>query len=175
MLRGKRIGFMLAVCMFVLGIQEIVAQGVHPEVQVKIDSLQQWIQTELQTKGTIDQAALEDWNKRIREAQERLAREGTSKGGLIPGESKAEVKTFSGFVGTSFRVPEGKRWEVRKVTVSGGLGEYQILVTSLRFDRPLDAGAVLSTPSFTAEASLVTEDQSTPMYTFEILEYDVSK
>ncbi len=158
-----------------LSVQGGFAQGVHPEVQAKIDSLQQWIQTELQTKGTIDQAVMEDWNKRIRDTQERLSREGSSARGLISGESKAEVKTFSGFVGTSFKVPEGKRWEVRKVTVSGGMGEYQILVTSIRFERPLNAGEVLTTPSFSAEASLVSEDQSTPMYTFEILEYDVSK
>lgn len=166
---------MLSICLYMFGMQVHFAQGVHPEVQAKIDSLQQWIQTELQTNGSIDQAILEDWNKRIRAAQDRLSREGMAKSGLVPGESKAEVKTFSGFVGTSFRVPEGKRWEVRKVTVSGGMGEYQILVTSLRFNKPLDAGEVLTTPSFTAEASLVTEDQSTPMYTFEILEYDVSK
>lgn len=150
----------------------VKAQGVHPEVQAKIDSLQQWIQHELQTKGSIDQAELEAWNAKIRETQERIAAGATDVQAGGSRESRAEVKTFSGFVGTSFRVPAGKRWEVRKITVSGGMGEYQILVTSIRYTKPLEAGEILATPSYSAEAALISDDQSSPMYTFEILEYD---
>jgi len=82
---------------------------------------------------------------------------------------------MSGYVGTSFQVPVGKQWKIRKVTCSAGLGEYQILVKSIPFPSPLNPGETLKTPSFSAEAALLTEDQTEIIYTFEIMEFQIGQ
>jgi hypothetical protein len=156
-----------------LFLSNLTAQGVHPEVQAQIDSLQAWIQTEINEKGSVDQEELAAWNNRIRETQERIAREGSAAKPSAGLDSRVELKTFTGFVGTSFTVPEGKAWKVRKITVSGGLGEYQILVTSVSYDKLLQSGDILSTPAFSSEAALISDDQSNAMYTYEIMEFDI--
>jgi len=168
--RFSRLSFII-VCF--LGIKAISAQGVHPEVQEQIDSLQAWIQREVAEKGTVNQEELAVWNERIRQTQERIAREGSAAAVSSGLDSRVELKTFTGFVGTSFRVPEGKAWKVRKITVSGGLGEYQILVTSISYDKLLQAGDILATPTFSSEAALISDDQSNAMYTYEIMEFDL--
>ena len=85
------------------------------------------------------------------------------------------MKTMSGYVGTSFQVPVGKQWKIRKVTCSAGLGEYQILVKSISFPSTLKPGETLKTPSFSAEAALLTEDQTEIIYTFEIMEFQIGQ
>jgi hypothetical protein len=154
----------------------VSAQGVHPEVQAKIDSLQSWI-TERVSKGeSIDPLVLESWNQRIRKAQEDLKNTPPSEMGIQPNSGPAaEMKTMSGYVGTSFQVPAGKQWKIRKVTCSAGLGEYQILVKSIPFPTVLNPGETLKTPSFSSEATLLTEDQTEIIYTFEILEFQIGQ
>jgi hypothetical protein len=152
------------------------AQGVHPEVQSKIDSLQAWISERVSKGESIDPALLENWNRRIRETQEKLKNTPASEQGIqAPSGPAAEMKTMSGYVGTSFQVPVGKQWKIRKVTCSAGLGEYQILVKSIPFPSPLNPGETLKTPSFSAEAALLTEDQTEIIYTFEIMEFQIGQ
>jgi len=152
------------------------AQGVHPEVQAKIDSLQAWI-TEKATKGeSIDPQILENWNLRIRKAQDNLKNSPPSEMGIQPNTGPAaEMKTMSGYVGTSFQVPTGKQWKIRKVTCSSGLGEYQILVKSISFPSVLNPGETLKTPTFSSEAALLSEDQTEIIYTFEIMEFQIGQ
>jgi len=152
------------------------AQGVHPEVQAKIDSLQAWITDRVSKGESIDPLVLESWNQRIRKAQDDLKNSPPSEMGIQPHSGPgAEMKTMSGYVGTSFQVPEGKQWKIRKVTCSAGLGEYQILVKSIPFPSVLNPGETLKTPSFSAEAALLTEDQTEIIYTFEILEFQIGQ
>lgn len=152
------------------------AQGVHPEVQAKIDSLQAWITDRVSKGESIDPLVLESWNQRIRKAQDDLKNSPPSEMGIQPHSGPAaEMKTMSGYVGTSFQVPMGKQWKIRKVTCSAGLGEYQILVKSVPFPDVLNPMETLKTPSFSAEAALLTEDQTEIIYTFEIMEYQIGQ
>lgn len=152
------------------------AQGVHPEVQAKIDSLQAWITDRVSKGESIDPLVLESWNQRIRKAQDDLKNSPPSEMGIQPHSGPgAEMKTMSGYVGTSFQVPVGKQWKIRKVTCSAGLGEYQILVKSIPFPSVLNPGETLKTPSFSSEAALLTEDQTEIIYTFEILEFQIGQ
>ena len=153
-----------------LGLTDVsFSQGVHPEVQAQIDSLQNWIEKQISVHGSIDQNELSSWNEKIRQTQARISQEGVRSNSLNP---DARERVFSGLLGTSFTVPEGKKWQVRKVTVSAGLGEYQVLVTSIRFPDIMSPGEVLRTPSFCSEGSLLAEDASSLMYTFHVLEFD---
>jgi hypothetical protein len=158
------------------GFAPLSAQGVHPEVQAKIDSLQAWITDRVSKGESLDPLELESWNQRIRKAQDELKNSPPSEMGIQPHSGPgAEMKTMSGYVGTSFQVPVGKQWKIRKVTCSAGLGEYQILVKSIPFPSVLNPGETLKTPSFSSEAALLTEDQTEIIYTFEILEFQIGQ
>ncbi|MBM3171959.1 MAG: hypothetical protein FJZ75_10165, partial [Bacteroidetes bacterium] len=60
------------------------AQGVHPEVQAKIDSLQAWITDRVSKGESIDPLVLESWNQRIRKAQDDLKNSPPSEMGIQP-------------------------------------------------------------------------------------------
>lgn len=167
----RKISFV--VCVFTLFLTaELYSQNIAPSVQAKIDSLNAWMQEQLATSGTIDTAELQKWNVKIREEQKRVKE--SQMADTNPGEPKdARIKKFSGYVGTAFTVPEKKMWRVKRVTVSAGLGEYSVLVTSVKFDQDYRAGDVIFTPGFSSEAALLTQDQTTVLYAFEIMEFDV--
>ncbi len=77
--------------------------------------------------------------------------------------------TKQSMAGSSFIVPAGKIWTVKKLYVNDG-GSYNILVTSIKFERSLKEGEKLFTPTWCAEAELLHGDKSGFSYIYKILE-----
>lgn len=120
--------------------------------------------------GRIDTAALAKWNEEIHREQEKVKQDTAGSTKDEAGFAETQVKIVSGYVGSSFAVPEGKTWQVKRVTVSNGMGLYNILVQSVIFEEIYKAGAILYMPGFSSEAALLTEDRSSVLYHFEIME-----
>lgn len=85
-------------------------------------------------------------------------------------EGKEIVK--QGVAGSSYIVPEGKKWTVLKMYVNSG-SSYNILVTSIKFSNPLLPGQKVQFPSWCAEGELLNSDQMTNMYMVRILEENI--
>lgn len=151
-----------------------VGQNISPSVQQKIDSLQTWMKQEIALKGTVDTVELRRWNERIREEQDRVKNDPDQLKLNEEDPKETRVIKFSGYIGASFTVPQGKKWKVKKLTVSSGMGEYNILVRSVTLKEEYTAGDIINTPGFTAEAALLTEDQSNVLYIYEIIEVDLN-
>jgi hypothetical protein len=139
------------------------AQGLTPQQQQKVDSLIQWINRQAKEGKTPDPHYIDSVNKVIRDLNPQAVSE----------QKKTTADTVEitkqSIAGSSFTVPEGKRWTVRRVYVNDG-GSYNILVTSVRFDKPLSAGEKLFAPTWTAEAELLSGNKATFTYIFRICE-----
>jgi len=72
--------------------------------------------------------------------------------------------------GNTITVPAGVKWKVKNVTCQTGIGEYSILVTSVKFKDEYLPGERISMPGLTPEASLLTSDMSAVTYNFKIIE-----
>ncbi len=143
-------------------------QGMTPQQQAKVDSLMSWIKAQHMSGKPIDQKKIDSANAAIRamapaqtKTNDTLAKPG---GGEITKQSMA---------GTSFTVPAGKQWVVKRVYVNNG-GSYNIL-TSLKFDKPYKEGEKLFVPLYSAEAELLNGDKSSFFYIFKIEETNLKK
>ena len=76
--------------------------------------------------------------------------------------------------GSGFTVPAGKIWRVKSLYVTDG-GSYNIIVTSVKFEKPFSEGEKISTPGWTAEGELLNGDQTGFFYIFKIEESDSKK
>jgi len=152
----------------------ISAQNISPDIQYKIDSISAWITKQYESNGTIDQKVLDSMNQSIREAQKRLSVANSQCDGKSKSQSdnKEEGKIIirDMMPGSVFTVPEGVVWKIKRVSCKSDMGSYSVLVTSVKFKEQYEAGEKISMPAFTSEASLLSEDTSSVIYKFEIIE-----
>ena len=165
---------MMLMCIgFILTPYHIYAQGVSPEVQLRIDSLNKWVQMQLKTTGAIDQKKLDSLNADIRLFQQEEKK--NAKEDRTGKQSSAEkIISKQGMVGTTFSVPSSRIWKVKRVFVSDN-GGHNILVTSVRFPSEYHAGEKINVPAWTAESNLLGADMGSLNYIFEIIESEIIK
>jgi hypothetical protein len=163
-------GFVLAFVLFCFS-SSLFSQGASPQQQAKIDSLMSYINLQLQQGKIPDQKYIDSSNAVIRSMNVQVAVKDST--GKTPSDSIKEI-TKQSIAGSSFTVPPGKIWRVKRLYVNDG-GSYNILVTSIKFDKPLAEGEKLFTPSWVAEAELLDGDQSGFSYVFKIEESDSRK
>lgn len=147
------------------------AQGTTPQQQAKIDSLMSYINLQLLEGKSPDQKYIDSTNAVIRSMNANVAV--TDSTGNSAADSVKEI-TKQSMAGSSFTVPAGKVWLVKKLYVNDG-GSYNVLVTSVKFEQVLKEGEKLFTPSWTAEGELLNGDQSGFTYIFKIEETDSVK
>ncbi len=147
------------------------AQGATPQQQEKIDSLMSYINLQLLEGKVPDQKYIDSTNAVIRSMNVNMAVNDST--GNSAADSLNEI-TRQSMTGSSFTVPPGKVWRVKKLYVNDG-GSYNVLVTSVKFDKAFNAGEKLFTPSWTAEGELLNGDQSGFSYIFKIEEAESGK
>ena len=171
--------FLIFYIIFVLSLSsvsmaEIKAQNIDPTIQAKIDSLNIWIKKQIETTGTIDQKQLDSMNQLIKEAQLNLNVKTNNVGNenIIEKQQQETGKLIirDMMPGSTFIVPEGVKWKIKRISCKTEMGGYSVLVTSIKLKELYEAGEKISMPAFTPEASLLTEDSSSVIYTFEIFE-----
>jgi hypothetical protein len=147
------------------------AQGMDPEIQRMTDELIRWTQEQFEKYGSVDPQKLDSMNLMIRQRQDELA----SGGGRTEPVSATEGKEIivPMINSTQMKVPPGKIWKVKHLTCQAGIGEYSVLVTSVKFREQYAEGENITVPAFTPEASLLTSDMSTVTYHFKIIETEI--
>lgn len=79
-------------------------------------------------------------------------------------------------VGNCITVPANKKWKIKRVFVTNGIGGgYNILIGSDNYKNEYYAGEKIYAPAWSAESSLLTEDGSTVSYILEIVEENFNK
>lgn len=71
--------------------------------------------------------------------------------------------------GGSITVPSSKTWQVKNIYVNNG-GSYNILVTSIKYNKPLAEGSKIYSPTWCAEAELIGSDITSLTYIYIIEE-----
>jgi len=154
--------------------QALKSQSIEPAIQAKIDSLNTWIKLQLETTGQIDKYILDSLNHNIREAQNRInSSTYIASGSNNESDEKTIMKDM--MPGSVFTVPQGVKWRIKRISCKTDMGGYSVLVTSVKFKEFYSQGEQISMPAFTSEASLLTEDTSSVIYTFEIIESTIHK
>ena len=139
----------------------------RPQGQVMLDSMNRWMQIELQTKGTIDTAKLAKFNAAIRET-EAENKKATPASAPIEG---GKVITKELIAGAMLTVPEGVEWRVQHLYLKDDKSGYRIVMKSDSFQKNYHSGEKLRAPGYPAELALIDEsDGITATYIFEILE-----
>lgn len=149
----------------------LFSQGTTPAQQAKIDSLTAYIKLQLLEGKTPDQKYIDSTNAVIRSMNTPAAAHDSA---VTAATDSVREITRQSMAGTSFTVPPGKVWLVKRVYVNDG-GSYNVLVTSVKFEKPLHEGELLFTPSWSAEGALLNGDQSGFFYIFKIEESDARK
>jgi hypothetical protein len=145
---------------------QLAAQGLTPEQMVKLDSLRLWIDTQVKSGKPLDQKKLDSMNLVIRNMKPK----NTVPDSLFSTNGKEIVKQT--LAGGAFTVPNGKKWTVTRIYVNDG-GSYNVLVTSMKFPKPLLSGEKIQCPSWCAEGELLNKDQVSMNYIFKIIEEDL--
>jgi hypothetical protein len=148
----------------------IQAQSMDPEIQQMTDELLKWTQQQFEKNGSVDQKKLDSMNTRIRLKQEEIAARKKQAPAVADSAVGEKLITVELTQGGMLSVPEGKIWKVKQATCSAGIGEYKILVGSVTFKDEYGPGEKIIMPAYTPEASLLTEDFSSIIYTFNIIE-----
>jgi hypothetical protein len=147
------------------------SQDVDPEIQQMTQEVIKWTQEQFQKYGAVDQRKLDSMNMKIREKQIELNTKKVVT--LHAGDTvSGKVIHVAMVQSTTLTVPEGKMWKVKRVTCQTGMGDYNILVNSVKFKEQYKAGEKIIMPAFTPEASLLTSDMSVISYNFEIIEIE---
>jgi hypothetical protein len=150
----------------------VFSQEVNPEIQQMTQEVIKWTQEQFQKYGTIDQRKLDSMNLKIREKQNELNSKkvvNLQAGDTVSGKVIHVAMTQ----GNIITVPEGKIWKVKRVTCQMGMGEYSVLVNSVKFKEKYLAGEKIVMPAFTPEASLLTSEMNVISYNFDIIESDI--
>jgi hypothetical protein len=160
-------GFLLAFVLFCFS-SALFSQGTTPQQQAKIDSLMSYISLTMKEGKVPDQRYIDSMNVVIRSMNQQVVVK-DSTGKIIPDSIKEITK--QSLAGSGLTVPAGKTWRVKRLYVNDG-GSYNILVTSVKFDKPFAEGEKLVAPGWTAEAELLGGDQTGFFYIFKIEESD---
>ena len=147
------------------------SQGMTPLQQAKVDSLLQWINLQHLNGKPIDQHHIDSVNQVVRAMNVPVKKFDTSSVSKKEGVNMIEKQ---GMVGTNFTVPENTIWLIKRVYCNDG-GSYNVLVTSIKYDKPLMAGEKLFVPTWTAEAELLNKKSTTFNYIFKIEEFTSKK
>ncbi len=187
--RNAGVCLLLILCKGLLCCAQITAED-----QQKINIIQGWVQEQLKQGKQPTQEQMDSINKasppqpspllcrdKLREGDARAqAKQQDSAGGkALPfgkGGDGLSVITKQCMVGGSLSVPENKRWKIKRVFVTNGIGGgYNILTTSIKFKEEYKSGEKITAPNWSAESSLLTEDASTVSYIFEIEETEMKR
>lgn len=162
--------FILAFILFCFS-APLFSQGTTPQQQAKIDSLMIYVNLQMKEGKVPDQRYVDSCNAVIRSMNVCI----TVKDSLTAtvADSTKEI-TKQNLAGSCLTVPEGKIWKVKRVYVNDG-GSNNILVTSVKFEKPLSAGEKICAPGWTAEGELLNGDQTGFNYIFRIEESDFKK
>ena len=147
------------------------SQGMTAQQQLKVDSLLQWINLQQVNGKPIDQHHIDSVNQVIRAMNVPVKKSDTSSVSKKDGVNMIEKQ---GMVGTSFTVPENTIWLVKRVYCNDG-GSYNVLVTSIKYDKPLMAGEKIFVPTWSAESELLNKKSTTFNYIFKIEEFTSKK
>lgn len=146
------------------------AQTISETDRQKINAVNAWLQQQIQEGKTPTPAQMDSVNKAVNELfKEPSAHTDT----VSTTDHSGTLITKSCTAGGAITVPENKVWKVQRIFVTEGIGGYNILVTSIKYDPPLHAGEKLTAPSWSAESSLLAKDGTTVSYIFEIQETEM--
>lgn len=149
-------GFSITFVLFCFS-SALFSQGITPQQQGKIDSLLTYIGLR-QMEGEIpDQKYIDSVNLVIRN-MDPSQKVNDFVGKAIVDSTKKEIRKQS-IAGSSFTVPAGKTWRVKRVYVNDG-GSANVLVTSVKFDKLFIPGEKIYAPTWLAEAELLNEDSA---------------
>ncbi|MEI6766620.1 MAG: hypothetical protein WCM76_13385 [Bacteroidota bacterium] len=151
----------------------IKAQSMDPEIQQMTDELLKWTQQQFEKNGSVDQHKLDSMNTRIRLKQDEITARKMQAPSVADSAKGEKLITVELTQGGMLTVPEGKIWKVKQATCSSGMGEYKILVGSVKFKEEYGPGEKIIMPAYTPEASLLTEDFSSIIYSFNIIERSI--
>jgi hypothetical protein len=148
---------------------QALSQDIDPVIQQMTQNLVSWTQEQFRLYGKVDQVKLDSMNQviRNRQAEIELQKKETQAAMDTTGSKQIRVTMQQGNVIT---VPQGKRWKVKHVTCQTGIGDYSVLVTSVKFKDSYAEGEKIVMPAFTPEANLLTSDMSEISYNFVIIE-----
>lgn len=146
------------------------AQTISETDQQKINAVNAWLQQQIQLGLTPTPLQMDSVNKAVNEQFKGTAQNANT---LSASDQTGPFFTKHCNAGGSITVPEKKIWRVKRVFVTENIGGYNILVTSVKYEKPLRAGEKLTAPSWSAESSLVTKDGTTVHYIFEIEETEL--
>lgn len=159
------------IAVWILATGGLKAQNMDPEIQQMTDALIKWTQEQFTLFGKVDHHKLDSMNQLIRLRQEELA--ARTQGNAPAADSNAREINVTMINSSLLVVPEGKIWKVKHVTCQTGLGDYNILVTSVKFREQYLPGESITMPAFTPEAALLTSDMSEVTYNFKIIEKEI--
>jgi hypothetical protein len=142
----------------------LFSQSITPQQQAKIDSLSSYIHLQLSQGKVPDQQYIDSVNAVIRKMNSVTPQDSTA----IASDS-VKLITKQSLAGSTFTVPAGKTWKVKRVYVNDG-GSYNILVTSVKYEKVLAEGEKIIVPSWTAEAELLGGDKSSFFYIYQLEE-----
>jgi hypothetical protein len=162
----------LCTFLWLLTTPESDAQTLDPEIQQMTQELIAWTQQQFELYGAVDQQKLDSMNQRIRDRQAELDAEQKA---LIQRSDSVGEKLIRRVMMQSYvlEVPNGKIWRVKRVTCQTGIGDFAVLVTSVKFKEAYEYGEKITMPAFTPEASLLTSDLNAVSYHFEIIESEI--
>lgn len=138
--------------------------------QQKINAVNAWLQQQIQEGKTPTPAQMDSVNKAVNELFKNPAAKADT---ASAPDHTGTLITKHCTAGGSITVPEDKTWKVKRIFVTESIGGYNVLVTSVKHDKPLHAGEKLTAPSWSAESSLIAKDGTTVSYIFEIQETEV--
>jgi hypothetical protein len=152
------------------GYNIVQAQDVHPLIDKEISQLNLWIQTEINTKGSIDEKVLNEKNAFIKYLQDSLSNVIASDKSYTPTQRSVKNITKSVFAGSSIQVPDNVEWRVLGVYVKNDQDPYRIEVKSVEYKSVYFAKEYLNTPAMSSEAALLGGDAMSAIYEFQIIE-----
>ena len=129
-----------------------------------------WIQSELNTKGSIDEKVLNEKNAFIKYLQDSLSKVIDSNKSFTPKQRSVKNTTKRVFVGSSIQVPENEVWRVLSVNVKNDQDPYRIEVKSVEYKSIYYAKEYLNTSAMSSEAALLGGDAMSAIYEFQIIE-----
>jgi hypothetical protein len=156
-----------------------MTQNISSEDQEKINIISAWMQQQMQNGKTPTQAQLDSINKVVKEKYQAKAADTARIAAMNKVTTKADTQKTGTtiirkqcMVGSSLTVPENKKWKVKRLFVTDGIGGgYNILVNSIKYYKEYLPGDKLTAPVWAAEGSLLSGNDSTQLvYIFEIEE-----
>jgi len=159
--------FIILLSLFSIAIN-CYSQSISAEDQQKISIIQNWILEQRKMGKEPSQEQMDSINKAVKERIDSVSLL-SPKNNITGIDSIGMLTTEFCYMGGYLVVPENKTWKVKRMFVTNG--GYNIIMNSEKYNKEFKSGEKIYAPSWSPESSLLTEDESSVTYIFEIIEY----